>query len=96
MAEPVDTALSQDEIVARLRACAEGRREYLANLGITEDHKEVNPVLREQARTLEIEALTLEAAAKIAAGDDGPRYGLLPSWRWTEGMDAAIGLGARR
>jgi hypothetical protein len=52
-------------------------------------------VLREQRRTLEIEALTLEAAVKIAEGEDGPRYGLLPSWRWTEEMVTALGIGGR-
>jgi len=83
--------LTQTEIVARLRECAAGRREYLAGYA----ESEPNPVMREQRRTLEIEALTLEAAVKIAEGDASPLYGLLPSWRWSPEMEAEIGLGKR-
>lgn len=54
---------------------------------------ETNPVLREMRRTLEVEALTLEAAAKIAEGDDSPLYGLLPSWRWSPEMVARLHTG---
>lgn len=82
-------AVADDGIPALLRAVAEGRREYMRSYS----EGEVNPVLREQRRTLEIEALTLEAAAEIAEGSVAPLYGLLPSWRWTDEMVKALGVG---
>ncbi len=56
-----------------LRAIAAGRREYA--------HRE-SPVRAE----LQQEAELFELAARIAAGDIGPLYGLLPSWRWPDQM----------
>lgn len=73
-------------IAALLREIAAGRLEYAAGYS----HNEKNPALVAQKRSLEIEAATLEAAAKIAEGDSGPLYGLLPSWRWSEAMTAAL------
>lgn len=60
--------------VALLRKAAEGRREYAAKIG-------------EDQATMLTQAATLETAAKIMEGDDGPLYGLLPSWRWTDEME---------
>lgn len=76
----------RQEVAGLLREVAAGRLEYAAGYS----HNEKNPVLVAQKRSLETEAATLEAAAKIAEGDTGPLYGLLPSWRWSEEMTAAL------
>jgi hypothetical protein len=81
--------MTGEEVAALLRKVVEGRREYMGSLS----ENEPNLVLREQRRTLEIEALTLEAAAEIAEGKVEPLYGLLPSWRWSDEMVAALGVG---
>lgn len=73
------------EIAALLRTCAAGRTEYAGSYPA-----HAVQALREQRRTLETEAEVLESAAKIAEGDDGPLYGLLPSWRWTEDMERKL------
>lgn len=72
--------------IALVRCAAEGRREYAAGLG--ED--EANPALREQRAALLAAAAALESAAKIMEGDNGPLYGLLPSWRWTDEQVCAL------
>ncbi|NAE18344.1 hypothetical protein [Enterococcus hirae] len=76
-AEGIVAPLTQAEIVTRLRSMAAGRREY-ARPG--SPHGEV----------LEQEAAYYDDAADVAAGDLGPLYGALPSWRWTDEMEAAL------
>jgi hypothetical protein len=61
-----------------LRAVARGRREYAAGC-------QGHPFAAELAA----EAVTWEAAARIADGELRALYGLLPSWRWTDGMTQA-------
>lgn len=71
-------ALPQQEAVNRLLAVAEGRREYAKNAP------------EGMARCLEIEAQAFQNAASIVAGDLMHLYGLMPSWRWTDEMDADL------
>jgi hypothetical protein len=88
-----DTTLGDKKAMSRialLRRAADGRREYAAGI----DENETNLGLREQRTALLTQAATLDSAVKIMEGDDGPLYGLLPSWRWTDEMERAV-LGAR-
>jgi hypothetical protein len=64
--------------IALLRLAAEGRAEY-AKL----QEGPAQAVLLAQAAAL-------QSAADIMEGDDGPLYGLLPSWRWTDEMERAL------
>lgn len=64
---------------AKLRWVAEARRSYLA--GMPDDTRE----------PLELQVATLEAAAKIVDGDAATLAGLLPSWLWTDQMQAELG-----
>ena len=64
---------------AKLRWVAEGRRSYAA--GMPEDTRP----------QLELQIATLEAAARIVDGDTEPLFGLLPSWLWTDEMNAELG-----
>lgn len=73
-------------IAKLLREVAEGRREYLGSY----EKNPTNPRLRQMRDALVSEISLLEAAAKIAEGDTEPLYGLLPSWRWTDQMTAAL------
>lgn len=66
------------EIAQTLRAAAAGRREYMA--APPDEHREL----------LELQADTLDQAARIAAGDIEPLYELLPSWRWTDEMNKRV------
>lgn len=74
--------LTQAQIVARLTDCADARREVARSW----------PGDSRERVLLEQEADTLDAAAKVARGELGPLYGLLPSWRWTEEMERQLGL----
>jgi hypothetical protein len=80
-ARPAATA---DEIAALLRSTAAARREYMKNVPV---------VALTTATGLELECSTLETAADIAEGQAGPLYSLLPSWKWTEEMHAALSAG---
>lgn len=75
------------DIAALLRMVAAGRREY--KHGVSDD---ASPRARPMTfnEHLEIEASLFDTAAKLAEGDDDPLYGLLPSWRWSEAMTAAL------
>lgn len=73
-----EQSIGPAEIVARLETCAAGRREYAENAP------------DEQRAVLLTEAAAFDSAAKIARGDLGPLYGLLPSWRWTPEMHARV------
>lgn len=87
--EPAEIDVRADErkrIAALLRTVAAGRREYLGSFA----RNEQNPALVRQRETLEMESLLFEMAARITEGDDSPLYGLLPSWRWTDEMTAAL------
>ncbi len=66
------------DLGALFRECAAGRREYAKNA--PDDTRAL----------LEVEANTLEMAARVADGDESPLYSWLPSWRWTEGMTEAL------
>jgi len=72
------TAPDPSDLAATFRYAAQGRREYLA--GIPDDMR----------TTMEVEVATLEAAAMVADGRLDPLYGWLPSWRWTDQMQAAL------
>jgi hypothetical protein len=74
------------EAAKLLRACAAGRREYAASIPADV----AKPSLAESRRDLLAEATTLDTAARIVEGDTGPLYDLLPSWRWTPEMHAAL------
>ena len=63
------------ERIALLRMAAAGRREYAEGQGIQSIKND-----------LELQAVTLESAARIMEGSLTPLYGLLPSWRWTDEM----------
>lgn len=64
-----------------LRDAAQGRRELAK--GIKADH----PVI---ADNLNLQALTLDDAARVADGDLGPLYDWLPPHRWTDDMHARL------
>lgn len=66
------------DVAALLRSAADGRREYAAGAP------------DRTSAVLLAEASTLDTAARIAAGDYGPLYDLLPSWRWTEEMHKRV------
>lgn len=71
------TAAAAD-LAATFRSAAIHRREYM---GVGEKrHDEL----------LSTEVVTLESAAKVADGDLGPLYMWLPSWRWTDEMNARL------
>lgn len=76
LAEPITLSPHRD-LPALLRYAASARREYLA--GAPEDLRQI----------VEAECATLDAAAELAEGNMRPLYGWLPSWRWTEEMQAA-------
>lgn len=61
-----------------LRKAAEGRRVYAAT---PHAHGEL----------LDAEARLLDRAADVASGDLNPLYGWLPSWQWTDEMNARLG-----
>ncbi|MBC9000456.1 hypothetical protein [Micromonospora aurantiaca (nom. illeg.)] len=63
------------------RAAADGRRELAR--GIKGDH----PVI---ADNLNLQALALDDAARVAGGDLTPLYNWLPPHRWTEDMHARL------
>lgn len=68
----------------RLRRASSGRAEYASRFpeGAQRD-------------VLESEALILRLAADVVLGDDGPLYGWLPSWRWTDEMTARLRVDRR-
>lgn len=74
MSKPIGPA----EIIARLETAAAARREYAGSAPTS------------QVAVLLTEAAAFESAAKIAAGDLGPLYRLLPSWRWTPEMNERL------
>ena len=78
MPDTADRPIGPAEIVARLETCAAGRREYAEN---------APDALRAE---LIAQAAVFESAARIARGDLGPLYGLLPSWRWTPEMHVRL------
>jgi len=65
-------------LAAKLRWIAEGRRAYLH--GAPEDAR----------RLIELQVSTIEQMAQVVDGDLEPLYGLLPSYLWTDAMDAAL------
>lgn len=75
-----DTPAEPDaaEVAALLRACAAGRREYAENAA------------PHAVETLAQEAATFDTAAALVEGNYAPLYGLLPSWRWTDAMEARV------
>lgn len=76
-----------DEVTAAeglFRALAAGRREYTDRLD------PADPRQAEHRDDLLAEAATWDLAARIAAGDYGPLYDLLPSWRWTDAMHQRV------
>jgi hypothetical protein len=81
--EPIPVRPRVDPAVRKaadlLRLAAAGRLEYLASCpeGSARD-------------VLEAEASTLRHAADVVEGDLRPLYGWLPSWRWTDDMDAQL------
>lgn len=77
----------RQEIAALLRRVAAGRREY--KHGVSDD---ASPKARPMTfnEHLEIEATLFNAAAELAEGNTDSLYGLLPSWRWTDEMTAAL------
>ena len=81
--EPVRAA-ERARLAAVFRRVAAGRREYAktAQMDYT-------------ARWLRHEADLFEAAALITEGDLKPLYGLLPSWRWDDEMNARLAAGGR-
>lgn len=66
------------ELARTLRAAAEGRREYA---------RSAPPEVTE---ALNLQAATLDGAAKVITGDPGPLYDWLPSYRWTPDMTARL------
>lgn len=76
--------VSEPDAAGLLRAAAAGRREYARGLdGET-------GVLGRSREDLELQASTLEQAARVVEGDLGPLYGWLPSWRWTDEMERQL------
>lgn len=61
-----------------LRAAARGRRSYL------------DAAPDGTKRLLEIEIATIENAARVVEGDDGPLFSWLPSHLWTAEMTASL------
>lgn len=78
--EPVRAA-ERARLAAVFRRVAAGRREYAGTAQM--DHA---------ARWLEHEADLFDVAALIVEGDLKPLYGLLPSWRWDDEMNARVAL----
>lgn len=76
---------------ALLRLAAAGRREYTEGLKGSD-----NPSLIEQNQTLEFQAAMLDQAAAVVDGDLGPLFNWLPSWRWTDEMEAQVGRDHQR
>ena len=74
------------EIVELLRLVAEGRREY------AKPHDGTDGAGAQVAAFIRAEASDFDTAANIAEGSLLPLYGLLPSWRWTDEMNAAADL----
>lgn len=70
------------DIAAKLRRGAAGRREYAASTPPT-------------AEILNQEAVVLDSAAIVAAGDLKPMFGWMPSWRWTPEMNEWLAATAR-
>lgn len=81
--EPIPVRPRLDPAVRKaadlLRLAAAGRLEYATSCpeGAARD-------------TLETEASTLRHTADVVEGDLRPLYGWLPSWRWTDQMDAQL------
>lgn len=69
------------EYAGMLRAAAEGRRDYAKSAG---------SLPGDIAGHLELQAATLDAAAKVLTGDLGPLYDWLPSHMWTPEMTARL------
>lgn len=82
MDEMLGRPIGSGEIIARLETCAAGRREYAE--GAPTD----------QYAALLAEAAVFDLAARVARGDLGPLYGLLPSWRWTPEMQTRLDTAA--
>lgn len=66
------------ELAQTLRAAADGRREHARGAP------------PEVTEALELQAATLDGAAKVITGDPGPLYDWLPSYRWTPEMTARL------
>lgn len=66
------------ELAQTFRAAAEGRRGYARNASA------------EVVQALELQAVTLDGAAKVITGDPGPLYDWLPSYQWTPAMTARL------
>jgi hypothetical protein len=69
-------AAERARLAAVLRRVAAGRAEYATNAPDG------------AARWLAHEASLFEVAARIVEGDGRPLFGLLPSWRWDDEVNA--------
>lgn len=73
----------RNEIATVLRKCAAGRREYIRHLSR-------DKAMQEVVGLLDLQAETFESAARIAEGDTGPLYTMLPPYLWSDEMHAAL------
>ncbi|MFG1776630.1 hypothetical protein ACGFIG_09395 [Micromonospora sp. NPDC049048] len=76
-AEHADRAQEPPAAADLLRMAAAGRREYAR-------------AIPEKAEPLDLQAHTLDAAARVVEGDLAPLYDWLPSWQWTGEMNARL------
>lgn len=74
------------KVAEELRAVAAGRGEYLPN----EDALWQAVHAADSHALIAAEVDALDQAARIVEGDTAPLYSLLPSWRWSDEMNAEL------
>lgn len=73
----------------KLRSVAAGRRQYLNRMSTTEGNVAQYVAIEDECRVMSL-------AADIVEGDLRPLFGWLPSWLWTDEMNATLNEPAQR